>query len=243
MPAHAVGDLRSSIDHLYEVFAGYPFRLTMPCCIPHCFSFEDILKLDAKPLRELSAENLSSFAADLLSTCGEVEDFKHFLPQIFELTSEGAFTWPYPEIALGKLRYAQWQSWPHAEQAAIRRFLLDWWKVSLLTPPGLNPALDPSTVLSAVASADEDLWGYLETWLQMPALEAATHLAQFVLEHSMQIHLGRSFNPFLSSRQIPLLKSWLTDRRTVAYLEEAFFRYSDAPEAEKISLAVRVLEG
>ncbi|RIH83302.1 hypothetical protein Mterra_02320 [Calidithermus terrae] len=59
----------------------------------------------------------------------------------------------------------------------------------------------------------------------------------------MQIHLGRSFNPFLSSRQIPLLKSWLTDRRTVAYLEEAFFRYSDAPEAEKISLAVRVLEG
>ena len=93
----------AALEGLYRVFAPYPFRANMPCCIPHCFFQSEIDALDAKPLRLLESPKLSSFAFSLLLTCGEVEDFKHFLPRLFELTATTDLNSTDAEITIGKL--------------------------------------------------------------------------------------------------------------------------------------------
>ena len=52
------------------------------------------------------------------STWGMVDEFKHFLPRLLELTAMGALL-TEGEIILGKLSQAGWQAWPADEQASL----------------------------------------------------------------------------------------------------------------------------
>ncbi len=121
----------AALEGLYRVFAPYPFRTNMPCCIPHCFEQSEIDALGAKLLRSLEPGELSSFVFSLLLTCGEVEDFKHFLPRLFELTAQNCAGFVTAEIVVGKLERGNWQTWPDLERLAVSDFLSSWWRLAL----------------------------------------------------------------------------------------------------------------
>src|SRR4051794_20200880 len=94
MPAHRparaatpeVQALHMSIEALYSVFSAYPLRPHVMGC-PCCVSEKDNHDLHARPLREFTCEHLRRYAFKAMTTWGKVEDFKHFLPRIFELSS------------------------------------------------------------------------------------------------------------------------------------------------------------
>ena len=77
-------ELRTVIESLYEIFATYPLRADTNACAC-CHSAYDAQRLHMKPLRKLNADDLRQYAGDALFVWGEVDDFKHFLPRIFEL--------------------------------------------------------------------------------------------------------------------------------------------------------------
>ncbi|KUG09713.1 hypothetical protein [Solirubrum puertoriconensis] len=80
-------------------------------------------QLAATALRELSEEDLRIFHFKVMTTWGDVNDFKHFLPRIFELLAQ--FSLGFEEwIALDKLNYGKWHTWPQQEQAAVAEYLL-----------------------------------------------------------------------------------------------------------------------
>jgi len=122
-------ELKISIERLYSTFSRYPFRSAMDGC-PCCVSSIEKEKLHTKQLRELEAEDISRYAFKAMSTWGDVEDFKHYLPRIFELLSTTYFVVD-TFVVLGKLNYGNWTSWPADEQAAIKEFLLSWWTDSV----------------------------------------------------------------------------------------------------------------
>jgi len=50
-----------------------------PCCV----SNEDKEKLHTKELRLLEESDISRYAFRALTTWGDIDDFKHYLPRIF----------------------------------------------------------------------------------------------------------------------------------------------------------------
>ncbi|MDI9309761.1 MAG: hypothetical protein QM535_06065 [Limnohabitans sp.] len=118
-------ELKLSIENLYEFFSVYPLGSEITGC-PCCVSNTDKEKIHSKPLKELEGEDLDRYAFKAMTTWGNVEDFKHFLPRIFELLSTGNLLVD-TFIVLGKLEYAKWTTWKETEQEVIKVFLLEWW--------------------------------------------------------------------------------------------------------------------
>jgi hypothetical protein len=118
-------ELNASIEKLYATFARYPLRASMDAC-PCCVTDEDMGRLCSKELRGLEENDISLYAYKAMTTWGDVEDFKHFLPRIFELASASGFVVD-TAVLLGKLEYGNWSDWPENEQMAIKEILIAWW--------------------------------------------------------------------------------------------------------------------
>src|SRR5438045_109945 len=76
--------LTAAIERLYEAFRHYPLRPEIEYCT-HCITPEQAQRIYARPLRALTMHDLMSYACSAMGTWGDVRDFKHFLPRIFEL--------------------------------------------------------------------------------------------------------------------------------------------------------------
>lgn len=118
-------ELKIAIENLYLTFSIYPFQSTMAGC-PCCVSDLDKKNIHVKQLRDLNEEDLSKYAFKAMTTWGDLADFKHFLPRIFELLATTNFPVD-SQIVLGKLEYGNWNEWPQAEKVGIQQFLVAWW--------------------------------------------------------------------------------------------------------------------
>jgi hypothetical protein len=213
-----VPNMQVAIEGLYEAFSAYPLPdFTDPCL--HCHTLEDEAKLRSSPLRQLSAADLESYADDALTVWGGVDDFKHFLPRIFDLYfSEGEprFQFLDPEILFSKLRRSQWLTWKTPEQSAVRQLLHSLWHEILGDPPPSSSFTDVQSWLCSIAQAEDDLNPYLEAWLEDQRTSASFALSSMVLSDA-----GR--NAFWDGResQYAQLQSWRSSRGVVTKLEQA----------------------
>ena len=226
-----------ALEGLYSAFSPYPFRADMPCCVPHCFFQSEIDTLGAQPLRSLKQSKLSSFAFSLLLTCGEVEDFKHFLPRLFELTATEGLGHTDAEISIGKLHRADWRNWPEPEQMAVSAFLLAWWRLEL--ERGVNHSLEKC--FSALCCADNDPQGYLEIWRNSGVTRHAVSLAKFINYNLTMILIGHSFNTWVGHKATGVVKEFLREPATRARLEQAFFECDDPNDRDTLSFAEQLL--
>src|SRR5438105_2663647 len=103
-------ELQEAIEELYGVFVCYPLKKMYGC--DHCVLPEDYERLRAKPLRELTWDEIEKFAHKAMTTWGDVEDFKHFLPRLFELLAyENQWPVSVDRLFSSKLQDADWRSW------------------------------------------------------------------------------------------------------------------------------------
>lgn len=114
--------LQQQIQNLYETFARYGKPDGFPLC-PCCVTEEEAARLLQGCLKELTADELSAYGELVFLTVGSSEDFKYFLPRIFELSVREEFSWPNPEFVFGKLALAEWNNWPGDERTAILELL------------------------------------------------------------------------------------------------------------------------
>src|SRR5215471_10710000 len=106
-------------ETLYTVFAAYERKEHMESC-PCCRGPESLRPLFGRPLRQLTAEDLHSYAFAAMTTMGDVDDFRHFLPRILELLKDDGFLASVDrEVVLSKLRYGHWGTWVEEEQSAV----------------------------------------------------------------------------------------------------------------------------
>jgi len=152
--------LAAAIEGLYEMFSAYPLAAKIDGC-PCCVSDQDESSLHRKPLHELTAEDLSRYAFKALTTWGTKNDFKHFLPRLFELVPEPeGITWELDiEVLFGKLRYGKWETWPEGEQKAIRRYLVSLCRFALSLPAD-DYMVDE--YLGGIEQAEDDISSYLD---------------------------------------------------------------------------------
>lgn len=123
--------LTAAIDAIYRVFSDYevPAELIAP---EHREPLTLRQKLTAVPLRELSSEALGAYSGWAMTTVDGPDTYRHFLPRILEFALDYGFHMGFePWVIAGKLDYGEWQTWPEAEQAAIRTFFQVAWDHTL----------------------------------------------------------------------------------------------------------------
>jgi hypothetical protein len=169
------GDLKEAIDGLYRTFSRYPLPPHVDGC-RHCVSDSDHALLYAVALRDLSSGHLSRYAFKAMTTRGDEDDFRHFLPRIFELAIIDGESWTVP-VVFGKLAYGRLETWPSDERQAITTFFEALWSNVLDHFPHAFSAED---CLCCIAQAVDDLLPYLARWHIAQSLTYAKHFASFL---------------------------------------------------------------
>lgn len=241
---------QDAVERLYTVFSKYPLRPdTEPC--PCCHNPEDELRLHRKPLAELEADDLYHYAWSALWTWGTDEDFKHFLPRLFQLVAEEViFRFVDIPVLFKKLNVADWREWPADEQESIENYFIALWRYLLVSP---EIDVDIDDILCGIAHPIDDLTPYLEMWRKSGR---AGHylLADFIrMQYGDLVNKRKLFNTFWQDDSAPendrtaqmnQVIDWILDPATKATLEEAFFIEASASDgnAEELSTAVGILE-
>jgi hypothetical protein len=136
--------LHAAIGGFYATFASYPLKRVIVGC-PHCVSRADSDALHMRALDALTADDVRYYATKAMTTFGDAEDFKHFLPRLLELLAReleacgsggaGEDLGFNEEILGGKLALAGYTGWPVVEREAVERFLDAMWGALLARFP------------------------------------------------------------------------------------------------------------
>lgn len=225
--------LRDTTERLYATFAYYPLRHPVVGCTC-CVSREDQARIAAKPLRQLNGDDLERYCWKAMSTWGDANDFRHFLPRILELVSDPMQWSALPDlfIVFGKLPYGHWETWPTTEQEAIISYLLALWRWLLTDPTESIGGLDASAYLKELLDAQIDCTLFLHIWREIHTPSSLCQLAKFVRYYPWGNGLPK---------HMPI-KAWLREAATKKALEEGFYTYMDEPWAGELALAVEVVE-
>src|SRR6266516_2556115 len=113
--------LQQAIEEIYNAFRDVPRPTTVDGC-PCCIDEKEISILLSKPLRGLSPDDLTHYAASAFLTVGAVEDFLYFLPKILEILASNRDWWPDPEVVTRAIHTAGFHSWSDSRKKALSRY-------------------------------------------------------------------------------------------------------------------------
>jgi hypothetical protein len=219
-------DLHAAIEALYATFARYPVGAKVegcPCCVDAALA----RALASAPLRAVPDDILQRYAFKAMTTWGSNDDFKHFVPAIWERMTATRSFGVNPQIAYGKLPYTDWDRWPEHERAAIVEATHAWLRHELARGAGSQIAdIVECAGVSGIPVAP--LIGILEASEGPIAANAIADLLRGGI-------LGWSWWRDDDER---LLHTWASERAPEK-LEAAFFAYPDHPDAKRWSDAIQ----
>ena len=121
--------VRCALEAVYRAFSTQTPDVIEGC--PCCISTRGVDVLLTTKLRELTGRELSRYVSGVFYTVGGELDFRYLLPRILDISVNDPGGANDPEIVLGKLRLAQWQSWSGEERRAIEEFVDAWFELAL----------------------------------------------------------------------------------------------------------------
>lgn len=230
-------DVRQAITALYEAFARYALPASSSYSTHTSISEADVRALRSRPLQELTGRDLGKYAMKALTTWGDEDEFRHYLPRLLELLAVER-SWTDAATLLGRLSTARWRSWPEAEQRAVEEYLA---AISSQVVQGAL-ALDLAAFALGVSNAGVGLAPLVNAWKATQGVEPLAQLANLVsLERAALLRdgtVGRHWSEDARRELGALLRADDTRRR----FEEAFFQMKDPVQSEDVSFALGVLE-
>ncbi len=208
--------LLMSIENLYEVFAKYPLKKIHHSPLGQRGEF--VASLYKTPLRELTAEEMDYYSYKAMSTIGDTEDFKHFLPRIFEIIAQDYLIGEVSVLSnlTQKLKYGEWVNWNKTEISSIENFFMEWIRFFLdyKTDSDLNP-------LYWVDDVVKDITPYLKILLENVTTEKIIELKHFMIDYYLQGYPATMFEAEFKTKT-NLAFDWLISPPTVLMLETLF---------------------
>ena len=228
-------ELEIVTEELYKVFEKYPFKSNIDGC-PCCVSNSDKSNLHSKPLRELDNDDISRYAFKALTTWGDLNDFKHYLPRIFELLSKRELIVDV-FVIIGKLEYGNWKKWEEQEIEIIKKFLKSWWKYDINT----NDYFDEE-ILIEINRITEDLSSMLSDWNLNIETQGFKNYVDFIENHYYELKVKNNTFKKLSDLELKTLINWIESNSVK--LEDAFFKFEsiDKEFSNRISDTMYMIE-
>jgi hypothetical protein len=194
-------------------------------------------------LRKLSRNDLRDYAMDAVYTWGTGDDFKHFIPRLFELLTQApdyGHDFVHPASVFGKLAYeswcsSSWRSWPEAEQQAISDYFGAVWNAALNSNPEELPFDGVHGWIQAIAQAEHDLTRYLDHWFGASSVNSHRNLALMITQEGLPHTKSPSGGYWVGHRQQwQQLNDWLRLPEVRQKLVNAVERWSDSPLATEL---------
>jgi hypothetical protein len=107
-----------AIEKLYAAFAEEVKPSSIEAC-PCCVGEKELCDLVKTPLRQLTPEQLSSYASSVFLTAGSEEDFRYLIPRILDISIHDQTFWPDHEVICKSLANGRWLTWPEPLRASI----------------------------------------------------------------------------------------------------------------------------
>ena len=222
-------NLQASIKKLYQVFSCYTIvdNLRVRSC-ECCVTNEEIQQLLSKPLQDLNEEDVYPFMTSAITTFGSVDDYKHFLPRIFELIAYSDLLDDFDVYE--RLNYANWKSWKEEEVLIIETFFYEFLMVTLRTQTILFSRL--TDVINVCAR-------YLGINIVLKEIEnyMSDTFLNFVVDYKLE-----AVYILLDNEHLFAFNKWLKKPFVLSKLEELFLRTKDKVEASRISIVYTILE-
>ncbi len=216
--------IQERVADLYATFKAPRPRNVRGC--PCCTQPAALEKLTwhGQPRESISASDLDFYARKAMTTVGTTDDFRYFLPRVFEFCLDGKLDTD-PEVVFGKLPHGQWLQWPQAEQTALIRLgdaISRWWMESDLQPyqDRIWPITNTSTWACCLGQYFDDLTPHLERLLA-PTDAARKNFIAFYDENADAASRGKMANGFWDKHSVSTASAiaWLkSDRVLQAYL-------------------------
>ncbi len=219
--------LNEAIERLYSTFGSYPLRARIDSC-PCCRGPQETRHLHTKALKDLTAEDLELYAFRAMTTVGDVDDFRHFLPRILELLLSSDFPVDR-EVVLGKLRYAAWTEWPANESRCVQAYLAELWIWTRRQPPDPYPYISAEIGrwLCAIARAEDDLGPYLEAWAGDREQAAQANILRFIRDERQALDGSQPPGAFWEEAPIQWqqVKTWVMRYERTGYFRASGIAY------------------
>lgn len=117
-----MSNLTNAINDFYSAFSDIPVPEDIDGC-PCCILDKEVENLLSASLREITRDDLSSFASSALLTVGVESDYLYFLPRILDLSINDDSWWPDIEITGMRIHSTNLDSWPTKRREALESLL------------------------------------------------------------------------------------------------------------------------
>lgn len=200
--------MEKAIEYLYVTFKNYKANPNME---GSALYGNEVLKwnkeLFSKELNQLTSEDLSRFCRKVLLTWGNIEDYKHFLPRVYELISQ--FDTPYEEwILFDKLNRGSWRTWPDDEKTAIENYFICLWRKMLNMNSGKVFFDDYFAAISNVYPNFEELLNIWENDLNEFSIE---RLIDYYYDNYKVLVIKKNLPGWKKSKELGIkFNNWLT---------------------------------
>lgn len=232
------GQLNEAIRNLYKVFAVYTGNINMTGSPMYTDLAEWNRALFSKSLQQLNSKDLVVFTGKTMSTWGDIDDFKHFLPRLLELTAQ--LDAPFDVgVLYKKIEYGHWESWKEEERNAITAFNLALWN-DLLTNDSSEAEMQFESYFEAIADLHPNLNELLSIWSENNSYGSIMHLAYYI--HDIFNRLFMKTSVGLKEDHINEFKTWLISGPVIGKLTDGFFSHERTGAAERISASLNLLE-
>jgi hypothetical protein len=210
-------------EQLYAAFAAYTAPKKLEAS-PYRDSVKILADLQSAPLRELGDESLRYFANTAISTVGDENDYKHFLPRILQIGFlKDASYWIF--ALPGKLRSAGWNDWPKLERKAVLDFIVS----NVAFALGPESSLDYCSMqewIVVLVELDQNVVPLLVNWKRTNNKMATD--ARFLAIQGLVDTAEKKLNDE-SELQLPFaILQWLTEPATETYLRSVLTDLRDA---------------
>lgn len=160
---------QQALEQLYQAFSTVAKPRTIEGC-RCCIDDREVHTLLTKPLREISGEEMASYASSALLTVGHPADYRYYLPRILEIHGSQPCWWPDIEVIGRAMHAAGWLQWSNPERAALENFFFsrtaelvaagEAWTLDGFVCGAIRARIPASPLLARIASSHEMVLGY-----------------------------------------------------------------------------------
>ena len=233
--------LKLSIENLYVTFSKYPGNPSLEGSplYEHLDKWNTVLY--SKPLQQLTGEELKLFSGKAITTSGDINDLKHFLPRLFELIA--LYNTPYDIwILYQKLEAAQWHEWRSIEQDAVKNFSLALWE-NILFDNSKKAEKEFTAYFNALAHFYPNFNELTEIWQVNNSFGSIKMLTNYIYEENYYLFSkGYIRGNEKSTRNIQLFRNWLLSERLIQKLINAYYQFEMTALAERILWILKILD-
>lgn len=198
-------DIHEIVLPVYETFSKYKVSEDMDYC-PCCISSEEVNNLCSVDLRHLEREDFARYSGKALSTWGNAEDFKHFLPRLLELEVFNQYGLHY---LTSKFELADFSTWPPIEKQTIHCFFNNYF-IYLVNKNKFNRAIELLHEFRKIIPEFLTEQPTIENYVKMVCYNSIEYTQNLYDSDSSDI-LQLLFDAFEESSIIKWIQSWPED--------------------------------